>query len=101
MGKRSANERWYDEEIAPALLEIGKKVEARGLSMLAAVEYESGNRGDTVCVAKEAGLHMQLLRILASVHSLDAFMINAIRYCRKNGIDTSASIAITRFGGPA
>jgi hypothetical protein len=45
--ERSDAERFYDEEIAPALLEIGRKCEERGMSVVFLVEYEPGEIGET------------------------------------------------------
>lgn len=99
--ERSENERWYDEEIAPALLDIGRRLEERGMSIVASVEYEPGERGSTKCIAEDAGLPMHLLSMLdLAGQNIDGFIIGVIRHCRANNIDTSSSIALTRWSKP-
>ena len=39
------SEKWYDEEVAPVLLDLSRKCEARGISMIAVVEYEPRQTG--------------------------------------------------------
>lgn len=43
----SENERFYDDEIAPALLALAKRCHERGMSFLSAVEYAPGSVGRT------------------------------------------------------
>lgn len=47
--ERSENERWYDEEVAPRLLEIGAEAQERGCAVLMLVEYAPYQVGETVC----------------------------------------------------
>ena len=48
------SERFYDEEIAPALLALAKKCEAAGLSLVATCEYAEGEIGTTYTMASGA-----------------------------------------------
>jgi hypothetical protein len=97
---RSDNERWYDDEIAPALAAIGEKLQARGMSIVCSVEYDPGERGDTLALAENASLAMRMVYLCTrTAPNVDSYMINLIRYCREKGIDTSESVAITYFGG--
>lgn len=41
------NEKFYDEQIAPLLAEVGRLCESRGFSFVAGVEYEPGQIGST------------------------------------------------------
>lgn len=41
------NEKFYDEEIAPLLAEVGRLCESRGFAFVAGVEYEPGEMGST------------------------------------------------------
>ena len=85
-------EDWYDAEIAPALRDLAKKCHERGMSFVAAVEYEPGERGGTYYLTEDAGLEMQMLRICAlTVPNVDAYVINLKRHAHRLGIDTSAS----------
>ena len=89
----SENEQWYDAEIAPALLAIGKRCEDRGLSFLACVEYDKDKRASTMTIREDAGLAMRMLYFCDRTReNVDAYMINLRRYCGKKGIDINASM---------
>lgn len=92
------SEKYYDEVIAPILLDVSKKCEAAGIPFLAAVEYEKGRIAETSFVPSNAGLFMVSLRLCAqSGVNVDGYMISLRRYCEKNGIDFSGSVYLTRF----
>lgn len=95
------NEAIYDAEIAPALLEIGKRCEQIGMPFLALTEWAPGEVSRTETVPDGGGcLSFAMLQMLArSAPNVDAFMISLTRYARTNGIDTSASMYMQRFGG--
>ena len=89
-------EDWYDAEIAPALRDLAKKCHERGMSFVAAVEYEPGERGGTYYLMEDAGLEMEMLRICAlTAPNVDAYVINLKRHAHRLGIDTSASWVLT------
>lgn len=44
---KSGNEAFYDDEIAPALAKLAARCGARGMSLVAVVEYEVGGVGIT------------------------------------------------------
>lgn len=93
------NEAWYDAEIAPVLMDLGEKLQARGMSLVAVVEYTRGERGSTICIAEDAGLEMRMLHMLSnSAPNVDSFMINLKRYCDRNDISTESSMYLRRFG---
>ena len=48
-------EKFYDKEIAPELLRLGKLCQGKGLSLLAAVEWEPDEIGRTFCANKDTG----------------------------------------------
>ena len=48
------NEIIYDDEIAPALLEIAKRCGERGMSFVANVEFSPGDTGSTVLLTQSA-----------------------------------------------
>ena len=97
--ERSENERWYDEEIAPALLALGKRCEERGMSFIANVEYGPEERGATYSLTKDAGLGMWMVYLCAqTVPNVDAYVMNLRRHCDRNGIDTSASFVLRLKG---
>jgi hypothetical protein len=96
----SENERFYDEEIAPALMEIATKLKARGMGMVATVEYAPGQRGDTYALPADACLAMRMVQHCSkTAPNVDGYMIGIIRYCKEQGIDTSASMFMNKFAG--
>ena len=91
------NEQWYDKEIAPSLMELAARCKERGMSLVAVVEYEHGERGATYQLTEGAGLAMRMLRMCGQAgDNVDAYMIGLTRYCADKGIDTSASIFMAR-----
>jgi hypothetical protein len=89
----SDNEDWYDREIAPKLRELSEACHGRGMSFIAAVEYEPGSRARTFQLTDAAGLEMVMINHCAqTAPNVDGFMIGLIRYCREKGIDTGASM---------
>lgn len=92
------NEQWYDKHIAPALLELARQCNERGMSFVASVEYDPGERGDTYNLTDGAGLEMRFLYMLAlSGRNIDRFVMSVNRYCNEHGIDTGSSFALRRF----
>ncbi len=88
-----SNEEWYDREIAPALKDLAEACHQRGLSFLAAVEYESGNRSRTEWLTRDAGLEMVMLKYCAqTAPNLDGYVIGLIKYCCEKGISMDSSI---------
>ncbi len=96
----SAAEQWYEAEIAPALMEIGRKCEARGVPFVAVVEWEPEQRGRTELLPPGSSLAMVMLRhCAATAPNIDSYIIGFGRYCREQGIDTSSSIVMNRMEG--
>lgn len=93
-------EKFYDEHIAPALLEIAKKCRDNGLSIVATVQFgpELHDRATTRIMQEDASLSMVMVHHCAmKAPNIDAFMIGLARHCDENGIDTSASMYLSRF----
>lgn len=94
----SERERLYDEEIAPALMELGRKCENAGLSFLALVEYEPGETAQTVTWQKNAGIEFQLAEwAVRAQGNIDALVIDASRYAHKHG---HGSVVLKQMGVP-
>lgn len=93
------SEQLYDEQIAPELLRLSTLCQEHGMAFHATVEYAPGHRGSTSFTAVGESLEMKMLHLMAaSAPNIDGFMIALSRYCRESGIDTSASIYLSRFG---
>lgn len=94
----SANEDWYDSEIAPKLRELCQACMTRGLSFTASVEYDPGSRGRTEWLAPNAGLEMIMIRHCAqTAPNLDGYVIGLIKYCREKDIPMDASMVARRL----
>lgn len=97
-----SHEAWYDAEIAPELAAIAKKCEERCVPFLAVVEYapasgsgpaRTWHRGRTGFLPKDAGLEMVMLHHCVKMGvNVDGYIIGLRRYCKEEGIDTSASL---------
>lgn len=88
-------EQFYDEQIAPALLDLASKCKDAGLSLIATVQYgpEDDQRGTTALLQPDANLPMRMAhRCIMTAPNVDAYMIGLTRYCNENGIDTTSSI---------
>lgn len=89
-------EAWYDAQIAPALAGLAKRCHERGMSFITVVEYEPGARGGTYYLTQDAGVAMNMLHICAqTAPNVDGYIINLIRWAKRNGVDTSSSWVLT------
>jgi hypothetical protein len=91
----SDKEQFYDEQIAPVLLDLANRCKDAGLSMISTVQYgpENDQRGTTALLQPDASLPMMMAhRCIMTAPNIDAYMIGLARYCNEKGIDTSASI---------
>jgi hypothetical protein len=94
--EKTENEAWYDAEIAPALAALAIRCQERGMSFIATVEYDHGERAGTYYLIEDVGLEMQMQYYCAmTVPSVDAYIMHLIRHCQREGIDTSGSIVLS------
>jgi len=94
-----ADEAWYDAEIAPALNSLAKRCHERGMSFVAAVEYQPGDRGGTYYLTEDAGISMQMIRMCAmTAPNVDSYIINLTRYAKANDVDVSSSMILMQWG---
>jgi len=92
----SEDEAWYDAEIAPALAALAKRCHERGMSFIASVEYQPGDRGATYYLTEDAGTAMRMLHLCAqTVPNVDSYVINLKKWAKLNGVDTSSSWVMT------
>jgi len=52
-------EKFYDEEVAPVLMELARKCEGANLSMVCVVEWTPGDVGKTMTVRAGAGIGLR------------------------------------------
>ena len=86
-------EKFYDEEIAPKLLELGQKCQDNDISFFALVEYSPKESGyaKTQTIAKEHSLvPIMLASIAKNANNIDAFAFSIISHLRKNDIPHSS-----------
>ncbi len=94
----AGREAFYDREIAPALLDLGRRCQSAGLSLLAAVEWDWGECGSTVVFQERTG--PQLTHARAAITgglNADALIGALIDYARQHG---HSSIFLKQLGVP-
>lgn len=80
------NEQFYDEEIAPDLLDLAKRCHDRGLSFVAVVEWEPGEQGRTIYLQRSHGLGIELANVAAATNgNVDSLIMYIMRYGEKHG----------------
>lgn len=88
-----ATEQEYDDIIAPMLLEVAKKADALGMSLIARVEWEPGESGITQIGSMDS-IGQRVTRLAAHCHgNIDAMLLGLLR----SGVDCSASIFLHRY----
>ena len=91
----SENERWYDEEIAPVLLELAKRCQERDMSFLNSVEYDPGNTGETCVLGSRAGFKAKSIYAAIKSHgNVDALIKALYAEIEKRG-ETKVSVYMT------
>lgn len=94
------NEAWYDAEIAPALADLAKRCHERGMSFVAVVEYQPGDRGRTAYMTEDAGLAISMVNLCAAtVPNVDCYVMHLKKLCTERGQDMSGSFVLRGFGG--
>jgi len=92
------NEKIYDTEIAPKLLEIAKICETYKIPFLAIAEWEKGKVGRTELKTNDECLEMVMVRHCAkTAPNIDGYIIGLSRYAKEKNIDTSGSIVMMRM----
>lgn len=86
----------YDTEIAPALLEIGRRCQESGLSFLAVVEWEPGQQGRTMSILPSCGLGIRWADIAARSNGNADSLIMAMM---KHGTEYGHSSACLKLLG--
>jgi hypothetical protein len=79
-------EAFYDAEVAPALLTIGKKCQDNGLSFIAVAEWAPGETGRTGCLAEGAGVGIRITELAAqAAGNVDSLILALMKYGREHG----------------
>ena len=90
------NEEFYDNEIAPELARLARKCSERGMSFMAAVEYEHGEIAETSIAACGFSWVFEMPRLaLKCLGNLDKFIFAAAsRARRRDDVDANASMVL-------
>ncbi|MDY6910757.1 MAG: hypothetical protein SVM79_00120 [Chloroflexota bacterium] len=92
------NEKFYDEVIAPKLMEIGSICKEKGIPFLAVTEYAPGEIGETRMQHPDECLKMVMIRhCTKTAPNIDGYIIGLARYANEKGIDTSGSIVMKQL----
>jgi hypothetical protein len=92
---RSDKERFYDDVLAPALKDIASKCIEQGMSFVASVEYEPGERGSTRVIGPNSGLAMVMLGLCDKAGvNIDSSILGLARHTKSNNIDTQGSLVM-------
>jgi hypothetical protein len=98
------DEKFYDEEIAPALSDLARKCEERGIGFLAMVGYDdAGSVGRTVTLPENVPFMLRLADTLGrcwcegGAVNVDGFMIALMRHAREHG---HSSAVLAQLGVP-
>ncbi len=92
----SENETFYDNVILPSLQQLAKECQARGMSFVATVEYDSGDTGSTILLTEGSGYHAKLMCAAAeSAGNVDSLIFAIMKHARKHGHN---SICLQQLG---
>lgn len=81
-----SNEEWFDAEIAPELMRLGKLCEARGMSFLCQVEYAPGETSETKAIVAGHGIKTVIARMGMECHgNVDSLIWGIKLYAKKFG----------------
>lgn len=90
------NEQIYDAEIAPKLMEIGKRCQELGFPFVASVEYEYGCTGRTKVRPGASHFKQRLIHWAVNCNgNVDSLIMAIDKYATKNG---HSSVYLTRLG---
>jgi hypothetical protein len=94
----AARERFYDTQIAPALLALAVKASDAGLSFLAVVEWAPNQGAHTSALAAGAGSGVRHALVAARAGSnVDALIMALMRDAQANG---HSSLCLKQLGVP-
>src|SRR5437667_6838230 len=80
------SEQFYDDEIAPTLMALSKKCEAKGVPFLALVEYQPGKFGCTEILPPVATIGMRMAVWAARANgSADSLIMAMQEHAREHG----------------
>lgn len=95
---KSRNEDYYDREMAPVLAKLADICRARGMAMVAAVEFDPGAIAVTGSLPEQPSMAMTMLTHCANAgEDFDAYARGLRAWMDEQGIDYSASACLNAF----
>lgn len=92
-------EQFYDEVIAPKLLEVANLCQGEGISFVAAAEYEDDKIASTIMLGKDPGTAMVMLQHCIKMgRNIDGYIFGLKRWMIEKGYDFTQSIVMTTLG---
>lgn len=94
----SEQEKFYDAEVAPVLLKLGRECIEKGLSFVAVAEYAPGDFGRTVLLQPDSSLALRLVDLAARCEgNIDRLIFALLRHAREHG---HSSLCLAQLGVP-
>lgn len=91
-------ERFYDDEIAPVLLELGRKCKTAGIPFMAVAEWNKGLIGATRMLVSEMSWPMQMIFLAGESNgNVDTLMFACAKRARRIG---HSSVVLHLMGVP-
>jgi len=96
------DEGFYDEEIAPLLAAISRRCEERGMSFVAACQFDGTGYGVTVSLRDDAALPLMVVEAaLRAGLDIDAMLASIERLARRGGLRLDVGEGPPGEGPPA
>jgi hypothetical protein len=84
-------ETFYDEQIAPVLLDLAKKCQDNGLSIAAMVEWDPGETGRTAALAGNSGFGIRMVEMAMRCHgNVDSLIMGLMKYGTEHGHNSAS-----------
>jgi hypothetical protein len=79
-------ERFYDENVAPVLMDLAKKCQDNGLSIIAMAEWDPGETGRTASITANAGYGIRMAEAAMRSHgNADSLIMGLMKHATEHG----------------
>jgi hypothetical protein len=91
-------EAFYDESVAPVLMDLAKKCQDNGISITAMVEWDPGETGRTAALAADAGFGIRMAETaMRAAGNVDTLIWALMKYATEHG---HGSVCLKMLGVP-
>jgi hypothetical protein len=91
-------ETFYDEHIAPVLMDLATKCQDNGLSIAAMVEWDQGETGRTAALAADASFGIRMVETaMRAAGNVDTLIWALMKYATEHG---HSSVCLKLLGVP-